>query len=806
MRKTLFICLFFLTFLGFSQKKILQTHFTTETITIDGKISEPVWNTAQVATDFISLEPDNGNPIPQNRNTEVKVLYNNDAIYVAATMYDDQPNKILREISQRDDFGTSDVFGIFINGFNDGQQDFRFIVNAADGQADCVATETNGEDFSWDAIWASKATITSFGWVVEMKIPYAALRFSGEKKQKWGINFFREIKRDRQKYTWTFIDPKVSTFIQQAGILEGIENIKTPTRLFLIPYSSYYVNANKDQKTKGTIKGGMDLKYGLSDAFTLDMILVPDFGQTKYDNVELNLGPFEQTFNENRPFFTEGTDLFSKGNLLYTRRIGGPPSTSPTTTSDEEVVKYPSSVSLINAFKISGRTKNGLGIGVLNAVTETTVATVRNTVNQTNRNVVVEPLTNYNVLVLDQRFQKNSSISFINTNVIRNGHFRDANVSGLVWDLNTKANTYNISGDFKYSLVNKGRFVSGLNSQLNFAETSGKYRYSFGGDITTRNYDNNDLGVNFQTNYFSLYANTNYRILKPNKYFNSFRLNLNAYSEFQKETGHLQANNLNVNVNLNDKKNNYFGFGINANPFENYDFYEPRVANKFVITPTRIGGWMFISTNYNNPFAIDFNPSYAKIDEAGRNTYGFYLGPRYRFNNRFSMNYDFNFFRQNNNKGFVATFDDDGNTATEDVIVFGNRRVVNFSNSLGGKYSITSRMNFNISVRHYWSYSQNSNYLKLEENGRLSDLPTFTENKNREYFSWNLDLSFSWWFAPGSQMSILYRNNSAESQRDLINIDKDFGKKVTNLLNNDALNNTLSISVRYFIDYNQVRH
>lgn len=806
MRKTLSISLFFLTFLGFCQKKILQTQFTTETITIDGKINEPIWNTAQIATDFISLEPDNGNQIPQNRRTEVKILYNNDAIYVAATMYDDDPSKILKEISQRDDFGTSDVFGIFINGYNDGQQDFRFIVNAADGQADCVATETNGEDFSWDAIWDSKATITNFGWVVEMKIPYAALRFSSEKTQKWGVNFFREIKRDRQKYTWTFIDPKVSTFIQQAGILTGIENIKTPTRLFLIPYSSYYVNASKEQKTKGTIKGGMDLKYGLNDAFTLDMILVPDFGQTKYDNVELNLGPFEQTFNENRPFFTEGTNLFSKGNLLYTRRIGGPPSTSPPTSADEEAVKYPSSVGLINAFKISGRTKNGLGIGVLNAVTETTVATVRNKVNQNERRVVVEPLTNYNIFVLDQRFQKNSSICFINTNVIRNGHFRDANVSGLVWDLNTKANTYNINGDFKYSLVNKGRFVSGINSQLNFAETSGKYRYSFGGDITTRNYDNNDLGINFQTNYFSLYANTNYRILKPNKYFNSFRLNLNAYSQFQKATGQLQANNLNLNVNLNDKKNNYFGLGINANPFENFDYYEPREENRFVITPTKMGGWMFISTNYNNPFALDFNPSYATLDEAGRNTYGFYLGPRYRFSNRFSMNYDFNFFRQNNNKGFVATFDDDVDATTKEIIVFGNRRVVNFSNSLGGKYSITSRMNFNISVRHYWSYSQNSNYLKLEENGRLSDLRTFNENKDREYFSWNLDLSFSWWFAPGSQMSILYRNNSAESQRNLNSIDKDFGKKVTNLLNNDALNNTLSISVRYFVDYNQVRH
>jgi hypothetical protein len=122
-------------------------------------------------------------PIPENKRTEVKVLYDNDAIYVAV-LYDNEPNKILKEISQRDDFGTSDVFGVFINGFNDGQQDFQFFVNAADGQGDCITTDSNGEDYSWDAVWKSKAVITDFGWV-EMRIPYAALRFS-VKKNKLG--------------------------------------------------------------------------------------------------------------------------------------------------------------------------------------------------------------------------------------------------------------------------------------------------------------------------------------------------------------------------------------------------------------------------------------------------------------------------------------------------------------------------------------------------------------------------------------------------------------------------------------------
>lgn len=438
MKKLILLTLLLSTIYSFGQRKKLETKFISDKIEIDGKINESVWQTAPIAGDFITFEPDNGKPIPENKKTEVRVLYDNDAIYIAAVMNDENPEKILREITQRDDFGTSDVFGVFINGFNDGQQDFQFFVNAADGQADCITTDTNGEDYSWDAVWRSKAVITDKGWNVEMRIPYAALRFSAEKKQTWGLNFFREVRRDRFKYTWNFIDSKLGTFTQQTGILEGIENIKPPTRLFLLPYSSFYVDANSRQKTVGTLKGGLDVKYGINDAFTLDMILIPDFGQTKFDDQILNLGPFEQQFNENRPFFTEGTDLFSKGNLVYSRRIGGNPTNSPSVGTNEVLIENPANVSLINAFKVSGRTKNGLGVGILNAVTQKTSATIANTVTGETRRELLEPLANYNVLVLDQRFRKNSSVSFVNTNVTRNGNFRDGNVTALVWDLNTK--------------------------------------------------------------------------------------------------------------------------------------------------------------------------------------------------------------------------------------------------------------------------------------------------------------------------------------------------------------------------------
>jgi hypothetical protein len=274
------------------------------------------------------------------------------------------------------------------------------------------------------------------------------------KKNKSGESTFLEKYEEREKYSWNYIDSKIGTFTQQNGTLEGIENIKTPTRLFFLPYASFYTYANANQKTYGEMKGGLDIKYGINDAFTLDAMLIPDFGQTKYDDRILNLSPFEQQFNENRAFFTEGTDLFSKGNLFYSRRIGGPPVHHPETKPNEEVIENPNSVELYNATKISGRTKGGLGIGYLNAVTKKTYATIKNTDTQETKAVIVEPLTNYNIIVFDQRFHKNSSVSFINTNVTRNGSFRDGNVSALVWDLNTSKNTYNLSGNIKYSYVN----------------------------------------------------------------------------------------------------------------------------------------------------------------------------------------------------------------------------------------------------------------------------------------------------------------------------------------------------------------
>jgi len=778
--------------LFFGQKKTLHTQPTSERIVIDGKFNEKSWQNAEIATDFVMMNPDNGKPIPFEKRTEVKVVYDNTAIYVAATLYD---TKIFKQLTTRDDFATADHFGIFINGYNDGQQEFRFFVSAAGVQQDGVYTESNGEDFTWDAIWDSHVEITDFGWTVEMRIPYAALRFPNIKTQTWGLNFYREMRSVRQQYSWSFLDSKIGNESTQAGVLEGIENINTPTRLFLIPYASQYVYSNKLQKTNGEFKGGLDIKYGINDAFTLDAILIPDFGQTKFDNVELNLTAFEQQFTENRPFFTEGTDLFNKGNLLYSRRIGEAPALE--LNSNEVAEDVPSTIKLINALKISGRTSKGLGVGVLNAVTENTRVKVTNTDTGESQFKTLSPLTNYNVFVLDQRFNKNSSVTLVNSNVTRNGDYKDANVSALVWDLNTKKNTYNLSGDFKFSYINdriNSQDKNGISSYLNLGETSGKFRYSIGGLYVSKDYDNNDLGINFQTHYHGFYANSSYRILNPTKTFNTFFMFLNSYTEFDNRSGKIQGGNLNINVNITNKKNDYFGFGANIKPLQLHDFYEPRAfeESRYVLIPQSYGGFFYFSHNYNRKFALDINPSATFFNEKDRISYGLTVSPRYRFSDHLTIIYRISYSHLDNNIGWI-------DTDSAENIIFARRDRTTYVNTVQANYGINNKMNINLNVRHYWSYTQNNEILTLMNDGSLQTNTTYNTNKNSNLNLWNLDLGYSWWFALGSQVSILYRNNATIFTREF---SKQFESNLRDVLNHDQLNHVFSISVRYFIDYN----
>jgi hypothetical protein len=359
----------------------------------------------------------------------------------------------------------------------------------------------------------------------------------------------------------------------------------------------------------------MDVKYGINESFTLDMTLVPDFGQVQSDNQVLNLSPFEVQYNENRAFFTEGTELFNKGNLFYSRRIGGTPLRYGEVYSqiggNEKVIKNPQETKLINATKVSGRTKNGLGIGFFNAVTRPMYAEVENT-NKQIRKIETSPLTNYNILVLDQTLKNNSSISIINTNVLRNGFDYDANVSAALFDINNKKNTYNLNGKFALSQLSNspGKASVGYSHNFGFGKTGGRWNFRLAEEVADDKYEINDLGFLNNNNYQDLSFGTSYKWIKPTNWYNQIRINYNAgYSTLYKTLPSQKINNkfkgFNTNVNGNMQLKNlwgvfmFLGYGSKGN-----DFYEPRLNGYSFRTPRRLQAAFGFESNQAKKYTV----------------------------------------------------------------------------------------------------------------------------------------------------------------------------------------------------------
>jgi hypothetical protein len=393
---------------GFTQtiKKTISAIPVESSLKIDGILDEPAWQEAPAAADFVQRQPNNGKPA--TFATDVRFLYDQTGLYVGATMYDPSPDSIPSQMGLRDANSlNSDNFIFLVSPFDDGLNAFCFLVYISDIQSDFKLTSDGNDDYTWDAVWLSKARRNKTGWVVEMKIPYSAIRFPLKPVQEWGMNCQREIRRYWEIVTWNLIDSKVSGFVNQSGLLQGIRDIKPPLRLSVTPYvSGYLQNSPEDKSYDLSYNYGADLKYGINQSFTLDMTLIPDFGQVRSDDQVYNFSPFEIKYSERRQFFTEGTELFNKGGIFYTRRVGSTPKgydkVADDLTDSETVTENPGTTKLINASKVSGRTSSGLGIGVFNAISANTWATVTDTVTNLSRQVLTQGFTNYNTFVLDQ--------------------------------------------------------------------------------------------------------------------------------------------------------------------------------------------------------------------------------------------------------------------------------------------------------------------------------------------------------------------------------------------------------------------
>lgn len=767
---------------------------------IDGVFEPEIWEDVPVATNFVMLEPGDGDPSRETHPTYVKIIYDDEAIYLAAAMIDSEPDKIMKQFTQRDNIGQSDFFVIDLNTYNDGENQTRFLVTASGAIADAKMTGER-EDYSYNVVWNAEVTQDDSGWYAEVKIPYSALRFPEKEQQLWGLQLARQILHLNETYVWNYIDKSIGKSTQYMGLLKGISNIDPPVRLSFYPYTSAEIDNYKGEN-QTSFNAGLDFKYGISDAFTLDATLIPDFGQTAFDNVELNLGPFEQAFGENRAFFTEGTELFTKGNLFYSRRVGDAPigfnQAQRQALDNEIIIDNPERANLLNAVKISGRTNNDLGVGFFNAVTQEARAVFIDTLSGETRELVTEPLANYNIVVLDQQFNQSSSVTLINTNVTREGNFRDGNVTGFLFDIFNNDNSFNFQGEAKMSNVNRSdQNLTGFASELEIERTKGKFRYGFEHELANETYDINDLGINFMNNYNNFEVDFSYRIFEPTKYLNNYRIRVYGNHQRRYKPDVNVASGVGSNFFAITKERFAFGGSLEWNTGLK-DFFEPRIDGAFIFYEPNLGGEAWVSTDYRKRVALDARVGHQAYANSKQTFSGISINPRIRLTNKLNLIYDFKYTLSKNRESFVELQSREA--------IFGNRNLESIENSLQGSYNFSTKQAVSLSFRNFWSTATFApgDFTVLTNDGSLT--PTDfnvnpTNDPNANFNIWNLDLSYSWQFAPGSEAILLYRNSlfNFNSQSEL-----NFIESMENLLQ-EPLRQNLSLRIVYFVDFNNVR-
>jgi hypothetical protein len=732
---------------------------------IDGRLDEPIWITAQPATDFVENSPEPNTP--SDFRTEVRIVYDDQAIYVGAMLYDPEPDKILRQMSTRDDFYSvnADKFAVSIDGQLSRQNAFAFGVTAAGVEVDAYVTAFN-EDSSWDGAWFSAVQIVDNGWAVEMKIPYSQLRFPPKSEQTWGINFYREVRRVRENAYWNPIDPAVSGEVQQYGTLTGIQEVKPPLRLQLLPYLVAGAQFQNDglpdtRDFRPRIGGGMDLKFGINESTTLDMALVPDFTDVLSDDQQLNLGPFELFFEERRPFFTEGVEIFNRGGIFYSRRVGATPegyyAAYDSLRAGETVVNNPSVTPLYNATKVSGRSKQGWGFGVFNAITGPTFATLEGP-DGDQRQVRTGGLANYNVVVVDKLLKNNSFYSFTNTNVLRAGAYQDANVSAVEMRQAGRRNQFALQGNFAFSqLFRPGETVRGFKAFLSYGKTNGAWRYAVSQNIESDRYDPNDLGFLYIANKFNHVAWVSYNQFKPLGPYNNFSASLTF--ERQMLFRPMQFVNAILYADTWGTFRNFLsaGFSVNWMPVTSYNYFEARTEGYKFAFPKKIESMGWFSSDYRKKFALDgdyvINTCYG--GQFARRVIGGSLSPILRASDRLSFRGTVDATLFLDDVGYAARLGDG-------TPLLGMRDRQNLLTSLNATYTFNPRLSLSMRVRHYWAVVAYDRYFTLRDDGTLNEHP-YAGSADLNYNAFNVDLFLRWRFAPGSELNFTYKNQVLQS-------------------------------------------
>tara|TARA_R110002072_G_scaffold7503_2_gene40714 strand:+ start:483244 stop:485880 length:2637 start_codon:yes stop_codon:yes gene_type:complete len=707
----------------------------TESPKIDGALNDAAWDLVPWTSDYVEFEPDNATE--PTEQTKMKILYDDKNLYVAFKCYQKDPATIERRMGRRDDF-PGDWVEINIDSYGDDRTGFSFTASASGVKGDEFIANNGNFDPSWNPIWYLNTQVDAEGWTAEMRIPLSQLRFSNADEQVWGIQSTRRYFNNEERSTWQPLPANPPGWVSEFGELLGIKGIKPQKQLEIQPYTVAQLDTYEEEEgnpfrdgSDARLTGGLDAKIGVTNDLTLDVTINPDFGQVDADPGAVALDGFEIFFQERRPFFVENKSVFDfqigggADNLFFSRRIGRSPQGSafgPTTA----YIDQPNNTTILGAAKFSGKTKDGLTVGVLESVTSKEFADVIDE-DGSESEELVEPLTNYLVGRIQQDFNDNNSyVGGIFTSAIRN---MDDNVSflhshaysgGVDFKHNWQERTYYVEGsavvsnvrgsaeaiastqtsithlfqrtDADHVEVDPTRTeLTGTGGRFEFGKGGGgDWRYAIGGNFKSPELELNDIGFLRQADDIRQYAVLRRLFNKPTSWYRraNARINLSSAFDFQGNYNRIQYE---IGGFINWKNNWWSDFGA---------AHKPRI---FVNTFLRGGPrWKYNEENYIFFFSgtdqrkkLSFNGGTVQSRATQDNfaLYEYDIGARYQPLNSLSLSLNVNYSENPSRTQYVSQEDFNGTTR----YILGAIDQETLSTTLRVNYNI----NPNLTIQYY---------------------------------------------------------------------------------------------------------
>jgi hypothetical protein len=783
-------------------------------VRVDGELNDAVWQNVPAITAFRQREPrDDAAPTFQ---TEARVAYDESALYVAVRALDPEPQRIAGIRTRRDESSPSDWIRIIVDSFHDRRTAFEFGVNPAGVKRDVYWYNDSNEDPGWDAVWDVAVTHDREGWRAEFKIPFSQLRFRPAESATFGFAVVRMVGRLNETDTWPLISKSASGVVSSFGELTGLRLSRAGKRLEVVPYAVSQLKTQPTESGNPLSKGtdpdaslGVDFKYAVRPGVTLTGTVNPDFGQVEADPAVVNLSAFETFFSERRPFFLEGSGIFSfdidcnDGNcsgLFYSRRIGRAPRGSAD-LAEGSYAASPAQTTILGAAKLTGRVGR-FSVGALTALTSQENALIANGSLRTRQNI--EPFASYSVLRARREFSNQSSVGFMATSTDRNIDDAtravpgQAHTGGVDWDWRFRPK-YSIRGFLAGSTIHGDaaaidslqrsnvhsfqrpdatsfvydparRAMNGYGGNLMINKIGGqRVRFTSVVGVKSPGFEINDVGFMRRADERTISNWVQIRYDNPTKFFRTFRYNLNQWAGWNYDGDTLQnGGNVNAHATFHNNWSTGYGYNINGRTIDD----RATRGGPAVYQNPRLGGWGYLQSDERHALSAGYF-FFAMGDSKGSKVRNFNPYIQYRASSYLTVNTGIDLSWNSDDSQWIG--------AADGHYVFGRLKQETVGVSARLNYTITPALTIQLYAQPFVSAGAYSNFKELV-NGRAAAYESryapyaYTGNPDFNYRSFRTTNVLRWEYKPGSTLFVVWQQGREDVLgRGTFNFSRDFG-------------------------------